>query len=279
MILTQIDTFIAIVDTGSLVKASRLLNVTQSTVTARLKTLEDEIGQPLLHRQKSGVVLTAAGLKFHRYAQSMRNMWRQALIETSLPEGMESVCNLGCDVDLWPTTGRPMAKWIKQHHPTTSLTIRQSSTEQLERWLRIGLIDAALSYRQSTVDSTTSISLADEELVLVSTYKNTPERGDPNYVYFDAGDEFAKAHTLAYEDAGVAKHSLDCAAWTLEYLLDCGGSAFIPAVQADPFLKSGELYKVQGASTFTRGVYLITNNTALDGWPWFDSLMEHVAHA
>jgi len=276
MILTQIDTFIAIVDTGSLVKASRLLNVTQSTVTARLKTLEDEIGQPLLHRQKSGVVLTAAGLKFHRYAQSMRNMWRQALVETSLPEGMESVCNLGCDADLWPTTGRPMAKWIKQHQPTTALTIRQSSADQLEQWLRIGLIDAALSYRQSTVEGTTSIRLSDEKLVLVSTSRNSPERGDPNYVYFDAGDEFAKAHTVNYEDAGVAKHSIDCAAWTLSYILDCGGSAFVPEVQAAPYIKSGELFNVRGATTFSRKVYLITNNTAQTGWPWFDELREQL---
>ena len=276
MILTQIDTFIAIVETGSLVKASRYLNVTQSTVTARLKALEDEIGQRLIHRQKSGVVLTASGLKFRRYAQSMRNMWRQALVETALPEGMESVCNLGCEADLWATAGRLMAKWIKQHYPTAALTIRQSSTDQLEQWLGIGLIDAAFSHRQSTVHSTTSIPLAVEVLALVSTNNNSPERGDPGYVYYEAGDDFASAHTVIYADAGVSKHSFDSAAWTLDYLLDCGGSAFLPKVLAAPYIKSGALFEVAGAPTFTRNVYLITNTTAQAGWPWFDELLEHI---
>ena len=53
MNITSLKTFLAIVETGSLVRASEKLHVTQSTVTARLKTLEDELGQILLTRQKS----------------------------------------------------------------------------------------------------------------------------------------------------------------------------------------------------------------------------------
>ena len=60
MNIVSLQTFLAIVETGSLVRASQKMNVTQSTVTARLKTLEDEIGQVLLNRQKSGTTLTPA---------------------------------------------------------------------------------------------------------------------------------------------------------------------------------------------------------------------------
>ena len=58
-------TFISIIETGSLVRASQQLHVTQSTVTARLKTLEDEMGQQLLNRHKSGTTLTPAGTRAH----------------------------------------------------------------------------------------------------------------------------------------------------------------------------------------------------------------------
>ena len=87
MSLVLVNTFLKVVETGSLASASRHLNVTQSTVTARLKTLEQEIGQPLLHRHKSGVKPTTAGFKFQRYAEAMSGLWRQALLETSLPGG------------------------------------------------------------------------------------------------------------------------------------------------------------------------------------------------
>ena len=78
----------------------------QSTVTARLQKLEDEIGQSLFHRSKSGAMLTAAGLKFRRYAEAMTDLWQQARQETSMPAGISSVCNFGCEIDLWHEIGR-----------------------------------------------------------------------------------------------------------------------------------------------------------------------------
>ena len=85
MNLSTLQTFLAIVETGSLVRASERIHVTQSTVTTRLKALEEELGQTLFHRQKSGARLTAAGARFKRYAEAMTDLWRQARQETSLP--------------------------------------------------------------------------------------------------------------------------------------------------------------------------------------------------
>ncbi|WP_297768791.1 LysR family transcriptional regulator [uncultured Roseovarius sp.] len=56
------------------------MNVTQSTVTARLKTLEDEIGQTLLNRHKSGATLTPAGAKLLQYARIMTGLWRGSIL-------------------------------------------------------------------------------------------------------------------------------------------------------------------------------------------------------
>ena len=82
--ITGLQTFVSIVENGSLVRASEQLNVTQSTVTARLRTLEQEVGATLLHRQKSGVTLTASGTKLLGYAEIMIGLWHQARQETEL---------------------------------------------------------------------------------------------------------------------------------------------------------------------------------------------------
>ena len=74
MNLAALQTFLTIVETGSLVRASEQLNVTQSTVTARLKTLEDELGTRLLNRYKSGTTLTPAGTRLLRYARAMTGL-------------------------------------------------------------------------------------------------------------------------------------------------------------------------------------------------------------
>ena len=105
MNLASLKTFLAIVESGNLNRAAEMLHVTHSTVNARLNTLEEELGQSLFHRRKSGAELTAAGFRFERYAQLMNDLWRQAQQETALPADINSVCNLGCHPDLWQGWG------------------------------------------------------------------------------------------------------------------------------------------------------------------------------
>lgn len=273
MSLVLINTFLAIVEAGSLVKASRQLNVTQSTITSRLRLLEDEVGQTLLHRKKSGMVLTASGIKFRQYADAMSHLWQQALLETSLPVGMESMCNLGCENDLWPVLGRPLAKVIRQSYPTTALTIRQADQQQIDELLGTGIIDAAISYRASKHEDTSVQPLGAEKLVLYTTVAGSPERYDPNYIYVDAGADFGRSHAEAYSDAGVAKNSIDSTVWGLEHLLDVGGSAYLPEKLARAAVDQSRLFTIEGAPVFYRNVYLITNNRALKAWLWLPEVV------
>ena len=146
MNLEELKTFLAVVEAGSLIAASRRLNVTQSTVTARINALEDEIGQKLLHRHKSGAELTSPGFKFKRYAELMVQLWRQARYEVSLPKGFVGVCNLGLDFDLWDDAGRIFLDFVRGEAPGVALAVWPGEQRQLDRWLSIGLIDVALCY-------------------------------------------------------------------------------------------------------------------------------------
>jgi DNA-binding transcriptional LysR family regulator len=57
-------TFLAVVETGSFFNAAGKVNVTQSTVSMRIRTLEQQLGQPVFERSKTGVTMTAAGRNF-----------------------------------------------------------------------------------------------------------------------------------------------------------------------------------------------------------------------
>lgn len=273
MNLAMLQTFLAIMETGSLVKASERLHISQSTVTARLQSLEADLGQALFVRQKSGVTLTASGLKFKRYAEAMTDLWRQAKQETSLPDGISSVCNLGCHLDLWPGTGQALIQRIHRDHPQTALSAWPGKHNDLSQWLSTGLIDAALTYRPTTQEDQTLHALREERLILVSNRPHTSMRSDPHYVYVDAGENFGRRHTAAYSDAGVAKVSFGCAVWALDYLLEQDGSAYLPERLAAPYLASGQLFPIAGAPVFNRNVYLIVNNQAAPNWPWLDEVL------
>ena len=146
MNLNEVRTFLEVIENGSLVAASQRLNVTQSTVTARISALEEEVGQKLIHRYKSGAELTSAGFKFRRYAEVMTQLWRQARYEVSLPKGFVGVCNLGLDFDLWDDAGRTFLEFVRTNAPGVALAIWPGEQRQLDRWLSIGLIDVAFCY-------------------------------------------------------------------------------------------------------------------------------------
>ena len=277
MNLAVLNTFLAIVQTGSLVRASKRLNVTQSTVTARLKGLEDELGQPLFHRQKAGARLTSAGAKFKRYAEAMTELWRQARQETALPAGIETVFNLGCHMDLWPGLGRRLFNLVHLEQATTALSAWPGEQVELEQWLTAGLIDAALTYRAAVREGWTIRRLYGERLILASTRPDSPLRFDPGYVFVDGGEDFGRRHAAAYADADTAKISFGSAVWALDFLLEHGGSAYLPERLARPEIASGTLYPISGAPLFTRAVYLITNDAAAANWGWLPELLDRVS--
>ena len=273
MNIISLKTFLAIVETGSLVRASEKMNVTQSTVTARLRTLEEEVGQALLRRNKSGATLTPAGTKLLRYAGIMVGLWRQARFETGLPAGTDSVCNFGCHIDLWPGYGKRFGHAVTKVEPKMGVSILQGSRVELEEWLGSGVVDVILTYEPGLRGNQTIHPLPPEEIVLYTTREGSPIRHDPHYVYVDHGDEFSDRHAAVFSDADTARVTIGSAVWGLEYLLKQGGSAYFSRDSVAGHLNSGALFEVDAAPMFLRKRYLVVNDEATAQWSWIELLI------
>lgn len=274
MNIAVLRTFLAIVETRNLSRAAEMLNVTQSTVTARLNGLEDDLGQVLFHRRKSGAELTAAGFRFERYAQLMVDLWRQARQEASLPSHVDMVCNFGCHFDLWPELGQKLFDTVRRIHPNAALAVWPGEQADLDRWLGTGLVDAALCYAPTLTESWTARPLRQDRLLLVSTEPRQLMRSDPAYIYVDSGEEFRRSHAEAYPDADTPLALFGSAAWALDHLLAVGGSAYLPERLIPTLLSGGQLHRVTGAPEFIRRTYLAINNSVLDRWNWLEAVIE-----
>lgn len=277
MNLSALQTFLAIVDTGSLVRASQALNVTQSTVTARLKTLEETLGQQLLIRQKSGTTLTPAGTKLLRYARTMSGLWRQAQYETALPDGLASLCTFGCDPELWHGPGHAFFRGVADGHPDIAVSVHQGRARVLESWLAEGRVDVILTYEPVARGAQSIHPLPAEELMLYSDRPDTPIDNDPLYIFVDHGADYRRQHDEAYHHAGVARISFDSSLWALQHILDRGGSAYLPRALAEPYQARGQLYLSSQAPIFTQSKALIVNDLAANSWSWFAPLVDQLA--
>ena len=82
----EIEAFLAVAKTGSVTAAARRLYVTQPALSRRLRTLEEELGYPLVKRSKGVRVaeLTEEGRAFIPLAEKYDALWREA---RAIPQG------------------------------------------------------------------------------------------------------------------------------------------------------------------------------------------------
>lgn len=66
-----LNTFVAVVDRGSMAAAARLLNITPAAVAQQIRTLEREIGAPLIARVGRTVNVTEAGARILERARTL----------------------------------------------------------------------------------------------------------------------------------------------------------------------------------------------------------------
>ncbi len=74
----HLNFFLAMAEHGSIRGAARALGLTQPAVTKTVRTLEKEVGLPLIQRSISGVVLTEHGQALLKHAQRINNEMRRA---------------------------------------------------------------------------------------------------------------------------------------------------------------------------------------------------------
>jgi len=79
MYFIGIEAFLAIVESGSVSKAADILHVSQSTVSYRLKNLEDELGFKVLERNQGiqGINLTSQGYKYLNIAEKLMELQKE----------------------------------------------------------------------------------------------------------------------------------------------------------------------------------------------------------
>ncbi len=74
----HLETFLAVVQTGSFSAAAKVVHRTQPAVSQIVRKLEDDIGEALFDRSSRDGTLTDAGRLLHEYAQKMLNLRREA---------------------------------------------------------------------------------------------------------------------------------------------------------------------------------------------------------
>lgn len=138
--------FVAVVELQGFTRAAEHLHLTQSTVSAQIRRLEDQAGRPLLRRSTRSVALTEAGETLLGYARSILRLNRDArasLSESSLAGGIR----IGASEDVAGSGLPEVLRRFAARHPAVRIEVEVGIATTLFQALEDGRLDLILCSR------------------------------------------------------------------------------------------------------------------------------------
>jgi LysR family transcriptional regulator, flagellar master operon regulator len=250
-------TFLMVADTGSFIEAARTMNVTQSTVSARMKGLEDSLGRPLFDRSNNGATLTSAGNQFQKHALAMVRVWQRAQLEVGLSAQHRDHLAVGAGPSLWDGFLLKWIAWLRQNIPDIAVSASAAASTDLTQRLVEGTLDLALLYRPTQPPGLAIEHLFDEEFVQVSSQASGARRGPDEYVFVDWGPDFQLDHAAAYPDLVQTGLNLDIGTTALDFLLSNPASGYFPMRLVKTHIARGRLRLNKRARKFIYPVFMV----------------------
>ena len=167
MLLGQIEGFLEVARRGNVSRAAEAMFVTQPTLTARIHSLERELGEPLFARTRRGMRLTDAGRAFLPYAErairAVRD-GRQALVDARTASAGRLVLGAAPAVSTYVLP--PLLQRFALAYPRVEVAVRTGHSEDVLQMLlreevQLGLVRAM---RHPEIES---MPLYEDALILV----------------------------------------------------------------------------------------------------------------
>ena len=252
----QVQAFVQVAAHNSFSRAAEVLQLTQPAITARIQTMERELGEELFERGGRGVRLTDAGRTYHPYAER---------ILRTLQEGRDALeevgtlrlgsLRLGSALTISTYVLPRILHTFRQRYPGVDVVIRTGRSEQVLSMLQADEIQIGLVRALSHPDLET-VHLYNDEIALIA-YPEHPFAGGPRIsvedlasqplILFDRGSSYYGLIHNLFRQAGVIPNvamELDSLEATKRMVEEELGIALVPLVTVERELAAGTLVRV-----------------------------------
>ena len=214
MEIESLKCFVVLSDKKKFTEAAFECNMSQSTLSKKIKKMENELGVQLFNRTMHETVLTEEGKKFYKYAKSILMMYDRALVELQ-----PNTIRLGCMSVLSPYHIPKMLRDFSLSHQHLEFHIKESSAryaiDHIDDFdfilIRTDLLDKPSDYiicpliddELCVVVSTLNL-LSKQSEIYLSDIKDEafifPEKGSGGYeIFYDACKQAGFEPNIAVE--------------------------------------------------------------------------------
>lgn len=162
----QLEAFVAVVDYGSFSEAARRLNLTQPTISAHIRSLEDELHMKLIIRTTKKTTVTAKGYQLYDSAVRMLDI-RNNLLENFTGAHKHMIDLAASTIPSSYLLPELLAAFGKAHPDVYFHSVQSDSAESISRVLD-GTVDLALVGQNTRDESCVFLPFCYDELVLAT---------------------------------------------------------------------------------------------------------------
>ncbi|MGE0053856.1 MAG: LysR family transcriptional regulator [Hyphomicrobium sp.] len=149
MDIRQLQYLVALAREKHFTRAANACNVTQPTLSGRIRQLELELGVPIVERSQRYQGLTPEGERVLKWAQLILNNWQSMQQElahlTDRDAGLSGRLVLGGIPSALPMIPF-LTKSVRESHPGIDFTVMSMSSEEILRALEDFAIDVGITY-------------------------------------------------------------------------------------------------------------------------------------
>ncbi len=165
-----IKTFLDVLETRNFNRTADRLNITQSTVSARIRQLEEELGARLFERGRGGAEPTISGIRFETHCHSMLNLWGHA--KRDVEQGGNKLSRRLYISAQYSLIRSFFLDWIddlQETVPDLALHIEINFSYQIQRDVLSGVCDIGLLFAPQYLPDLIVSEVGSDDYIMVST--------------------------------------------------------------------------------------------------------------
>lgn len=262
-----LKTFLEVSHTRHFGKAAENLYLTRSAVSFRVKQLEMILGVELFERQRNNIQPTPAGERMLVHAEAVLLAWERAKQDVSLSQVQSVQLAIGAAPNIWDAYLQDYLQGLHKGLSGVALRTEVQNQSVMTRQLMERTLDLAISFDPPKLEEFELLPVGEVVLGLVSNIvvDSLAAVRKLQYIKVDWGTAFNIQHARDFTELPLPVLHTGSARIALDFLLNNGGSAFLPQKMVQPFIDKGQLHWVPATDTISRNVYVsyLTSNDRL----------------
>ncbi len=251
-----LKTFMEVSRTRHFGRAAENLYLTQSAVSFRVRQLEDILGVELFSRQRNNIQLTPAGEKLMPLAESSVLLEQRIRSEVARADGQMHSLAIGATPNLWDAFLQYELTDIADGE-SLSLSATAHTGSTLIRQIGERSLDLAFLFDAPKVDDfvTREAHVLQLYMVTSGSFEAAADAISDGYVLVDWGTSFNMQHAQELRTSTPPVLKTNTGRIALDWLLNTGGTAYLPEPMTRQYEESGRLQRVPDAPVIERSVY------------------------